>query len=90
MPAFHHRVFIGAPSKELLLSNDSESATFQWRTISPPSVTASGGGNCDSLFIQPDAYEAVSIRISNFYQNTIFHDELEDHGTSFPSLWSQL
>ena len=88
---FHHRVFLGAPSKEFLLSNNSERATFQWRTISPPSTTASRSGNGDSLFIQPDAYEAASIRISNFYQNTIFHDELEDHhGTSFPSSQSQL
>ena len=88
---FHHRVFLGAPSKEFLLSNNSERATFQWRTISPPSTTASRSGNGDSLFIQPDAYEAAGIRISNFYQNTIFHDELEDHhGTSFPSSQSQL
>ncbi|KAF8346060.1 hypothetical protein F5887DRAFT_1158416 [Amanita rubescens] len=82
-----NRVFIGAPSKEFLLSNNSESATFHWRTISPPSATASGAGTGDSFFIPQDAYEAASIRISKFYQNTIFHEESDNHDETTAYTW---
>ncbi|KAF8633582.1 hypothetical protein AX15_001375 [Amanita polypyramis BW_CC] len=82
------RVFLGAPSKEFLLSDDSDNVTFEWRTVSAPSssstsAAASKGSSSNSFMVTPDAYEAASVRISNFYQNTIFHDDEdndEEHG----------
>jgi len=81
-----YKVFMGAPSRAFLLSNHSENATYEWRTVSVTveALNASAAsGKSEPVLIPPDIYEAASTRISEFYQNTIFHDdedEPEDHG----------